>query len=231
MPTTTATLTLTSSDLTSSGLSITTVSTLLQAGSPRLGLTDTSGLARKTTASTAQYTLFYADDYTADKASKIYIKNLSTTASEYVEIAIDDEVMGRLYAQDFAFFPWSATNGTREVVTLTFGGTWTASDTLAFDGVTVTCGSGTSASATNMRAATFPNWDTSGSGNDCIFTAKRSRADQEIDDTEFTITDASGSDASISVATTTNGLDDAGNIKITPSVATSMTLEYMLINE
>ena len=230
MATTTATFTLNSGDLTSNSLSLRASTNLHQAGG-RTGLTDTSGVARKTTASSAQYTLLYADDYTADKAHKVYIRNTSEIATEYFTITIDDEVMGRLYAGDFAFFPWSASDGTKEVVTLTFGGTWSASDSLAFDGVTVTTGSGTSASATNMRAATFPNWDTSGSGNDCIFTAKRSRADQEIDDSEFTITDASGSDASISVATTTNGLDDAGNIKITPSVATSMTLEYMLINE
>lgn len=230
MPTTTATFTLNSGDLTSNSLSLRASTNLHQAGG-RTGLTDTSGVARKTTASSAQYTLLYADDYTADKAHKVYIRNTSEIATEYFTITIDDEVIGRLYAGDFAFFPWSASDGTKEVATLTFGGTWTASDTLTFDGVTVTCGSGTSASATNMRAATYPNWDTSGTGNDCIFTAKRSRADQEIDDSEFTIADASGSDASISVATTTNGLDDAGNIKITPSVATSMTLEYMLINE
>ena len=230
MPTTTATFTLNSGDLTSNSLSLRASTNLHQAGG-RTGLTDTSGVARKTTASSAQYTLLYADDYTADKAHKVYIRNTSEVATEYFTITIDDEVIGRLYAGDFAFFPWSASDGTKEVVTLTFTGTWSTSDSLAFDGVTVTTGSGTGASATNMRAATFPNWDTSGSGDDCIFTAKRSRADQEIDASEMTISDASGSDATITVATTTNGLDDAGNIKITPSVATSMTLEYMLINE
>ncbi len=231
MPTTEATISLSSSDLTTSTLSITANTKLKKAGERSLGLTDTSGLARKTTTASSIFTLLYADDYTANGAHKVYLKNMSTIASEYFTLTVDDEEIGRLYAGDFAFFPWSAKDGTKEVATLTFGGTWTASDTLTFDGVTVTCGSGTSASATNMRAAIYPNWIASGSGNDCIFTAKRSRADQEIDTTEFTIADASGGDASISVATTTNGLDDAADIKITPSVATSMTLEYMLINE
>ena len=230
MATTSASFTLTSGDLTSNSLSLRSSTELWQAGG-RTGLTDTSGVARKTTASLAQYTLLYADDYTADKAHKVHIRNTSEIATEYFTITIDDEVMGRLYAGDWAFFPWSASDGTKEVVTLTFTGTWSTSDSLTFDGVTVTTGSGDDASGALMRAATFPNWTTSGADAECIFTAKRSRADQEIDTSEFTITDASGSDASISVATTTNGLDDAGNIKITPSVATSMTLEYMLINE
>ena len=57
MPTTTATFTLSSSDLTSSTLSLNTTNTLRKAGSPKLGLTDTSGLSRKTTTATDQYTI------------------------------------------------------------------------------------------------------------------------------------------------------------------------------
>tara|TARA_R100000541_G_scaffold19053_1_gene29033 strand:+ start:214 stop:912 length:699 start_codon:yes stop_codon:yes gene_type:complete len=231
MATVSASLTLSSEDLTSDSLSLSTSSSLKKAGQKRTNLDNTTGVARKSTESTNQYTLFYADEYTADKAHKVYLKNISTVATEFFTVSLDDEVMGRLYAGDFAFFPWSATDGTREVATLTFTGTWTTSDSLTFDGVTVTTGSGVNASGAAMRAAVYPNWTTSGADAACIFTAKKARADQEIDASEMTISDASGSDATISVATTTNGLDDASNIKITPSVATTMTLEHALLYE
>ena len=183
------------------------------------------------TTSTNKYTLFYADDYTADKAHKLYFRNTESTASLYFTISIGSVDVGRIYANDWSLVPWSASDGTKEVATLTIGGTWTTSDTLTFDGVTVTGGSGTAATATAMRAAVYPNWTTSGSGNDCIFTSKRARADLEVDTGQFTIADASGSDASISVATTTEGLDNAANIHITPSSSASHTLEYMLLYE
>ena len=231
MATVSASLTLSSEDLTSDSLSLSTSSSLKKAGQKRTNLDNTTGVARKSTTSTDQYTLFYADEYTADKAHKVYLKNISTVATEFFTVSLDDEVMGRLYAGDFAFFPWSATDGTREVATLTFTGTWTTSDSLTFDGVTVTTGSGVNASGAAMRAAVYPNWTTSGADAACIFTAKKARADQEIDASEMTISDASGSDATISVATTTEGLDNASNIKITPSVATTMTLEHALLYE
>jgi len=117
------------------------------------------------------------------------------------------------------------------VFTATCDGTWQVADTLTFDGVQVNAGASASATAAILRATIYPNWVVTGSGDDAIFTAKRARADQEIDVSEFVLVDAASSDATFTIATTTNGLDDAADIKITPSVVTSMTLEYMLINE
>ena len=79
MATTSATLTLASADMLTDNLSFTTTSVLTAAGTAT-GLTNTTGLARKTTTSTDQYTLFYADDYTADKAHKLYFRNTESTA-------------------------------------------------------------------------------------------------------------------------------------------------------
>jgi hypothetical protein len=45
---------------------------------------------------------------TADKANKLYIKNLSTDTTEYATITINSEDLGRLYAGDWLFIPWSA---------------------------------------------------------------------------------------------------------------------------
>tara|TARA_Y100000361_G_C11152912_1_gene342284 strand:+ start:1221 stop:1625 length:405 start_codon:yes stop_codon:yes gene_type:complete len=114
MPTTTATLSLSSVDLTSDELSLTSTATLTKAGSPRLGLTDTTGLARKTTTSTAAITLFDGADYTDNMAGKIYIKNLSTTASEYITIFMNSEKIGHLYAGDWAFLPYAADADTND---------------------------------------------------------------------------------------------------------------------
>jgi|TARA_R100000479_G_C6387232_1_gene203503 hypothetical protein len=113
MATTTATLTLSSGDLTGDALSLSTTTQLTKAGSAT-GLDQTTGVARKFFASTQSNTaLIAAADYTDDKAHKVYIKNISSTASEYITVKIGATEVGRLYAGDFLFMPWSAdTTGT-----------------------------------------------------------------------------------------------------------------------
>ena len=107
MATTTATITLSSADLLSDELSLNTTATLTAAGNST-GLTLASGLSRKKTGNTTEYTLFAAADYTDDKAHKVYLKNISTTAAQYFEIQVAGTVVGKLYAGDWALFPWSA---------------------------------------------------------------------------------------------------------------------------
>ena len=115
MATTTATITLNSADLLSDELSLSTTATLTQAANST-GLTQASGLGRKKLASGhAQYTLFDGSDYTADKAHKLFLKNTSTTADEYFAIDINSERMGKLYAGDWAFFPWDANAASNDI--------------------------------------------------------------------------------------------------------------------
>ena len=114
MATTTATITLESSDLLTDVLALSTTSTLTKAGSST-GLTLAGGLGRKKLASGhAQYTLFDGDAY-ANGSHKIYLKNTSTTAAEYFTIEINSEQMGKLYAGDWAFFPWEANADTNDI--------------------------------------------------------------------------------------------------------------------
>tara|TARA_R100000951_G_C2581540_1_gene162101 strand:+ start:118 stop:810 length:693 start_codon:yes stop_codon:yes gene_type:complete len=230
MATTSATLTLASADMLTDNLSFTATSVLTTAGTAT-GLSNTTGLARKTTTSANKYTLFYADDYTADKAHKLYFRNTETTAGLFFTITMGSTDVGRIYANDWALIPWSASDGTKEVFTITFSGVWAAADTLTFDGVTINADTDHTTTATLVRATQYPNWTVSGSGSDAIFTSKRARADQEINATEWTVVDAGGSDAAISVATTTEGLDNAANVYITPSTSASHTIEYMLLYE
>ena len=115
MATTTATITLASTDLLSDELALTTTATLTGAGNST-GLTGTSGLGRKTVSGGhAQYTLFDGSDYTADKAHKLYLKNTSTTAAEYFLITVNSEDVGRLYAGDWALIPWSAHDNDNDI--------------------------------------------------------------------------------------------------------------------
>ena len=107
MPTTTATVTLSSSDLTGDALQLSTTSTLTKAGTTT-GLDQTTGVGRKTYTQNTIDTLVTAADYTADKAHKVYIKNTSTVATEYMVITVNSQVIGRLYAGDWLLMPWTA---------------------------------------------------------------------------------------------------------------------------
>jgi len=114
MATTTATITINSTDLLTDELSLSTTTTLTAAGNST-GLVGSGGLGRKKLASGhAQYVLFDGDAY-ANGAHKIYLKNTSTTAAEYFTIEINSEQMGKLYAGDWAFFPWEANADTNDI--------------------------------------------------------------------------------------------------------------------
>ena len=108
MATTTATITLSSSDLSSQALSISSSATLLKAGLTT-GLDQTTGLTRKlyATAQTAA-TLIDAADYTDSKAHKVYIKNVGTESTEYftIELGASNILIGRLYGGDWMFIPY-----------------------------------------------------------------------------------------------------------------------------
>ena len=231
----TASITLTSgaNDLVTDALALATESSLTKA-TTTTALSNTTGLARKTTASTDQYTLLYADNFTADKAHKLYVKNTSTVAAEYFDMHVGSMKMGSLYAGDWALIPWSATDGTKEVATFTFTGTaWAAGDTVTFDGVTFNAGADEGASGNAMRAARFPHWIAGGTADAAAvtLTAKEARSDLELNVGEFSISDASGDgDATFTVDTNTQGLNNASNILITPGQAAN-TIEYMLFYE
>ena len=129
MATTTATITLSSSDITDNALSISNTSTLHTAGTDT-GITEFTGIARVKT-STGSNTLLLdfgltggvAQDVTADKSAKVYIKNINDRGdgTKYVDILIKTREIGRLYGGDWMFIPYSG--GTGEDIE------YTASDT------------------------------------------------------------------------------------------------------
>ena len=111
MATTTATITLSSADLTGDALALSTTATLTKAG-PLTGLDQTTGVGRKTTTSSSQYTLVDKADYSDDKAHKVYIKNTSAVATENAVITIESQLLGRLYAGDWCLLPY---NGDQDI--------------------------------------------------------------------------------------------------------------------
>ena len=112
MATTTATITLSSVDLLTDELALTTTATLTQTGTAT-GIEDTTGLARAKVISTAkgtasgQVTLYPADDFAA--IPYLYIKNLDTTAGNKIFIYDDttsgDPLQFQLDAGDWGFIP------------------------------------------------------------------------------------------------------------------------------
>ena len=112
MATTTATITISSDDLTGDVLSLSSSATLTKAGTVT-GLDQTTGVARKFfAAAQTAFNLIAAADYTADKAHKLYIKNTSTDATEFItiELGSSNVSLGRLYGGDWLLVPYDGNN-------------------------------------------------------------------------------------------------------------------------
>tara|TARA_R110002049_G_scaffold279111_1_gene458007 strand:- start:243 stop:662 length:420 start_codon:yes stop_codon:yes gene_type:complete len=123
MATTTATITLASSDIADNSLSISNTMTMTTAGTTT-GITETTGLARRKVASASLADLITVanTDVTAAKSAKVYIKNTGTATDKYGLIGVGDSsgtpiYLGRLYGGDWMLFPWDANSG--EDITLT----------------------------------------------------------------------------------------------------------------
>jgi len=113
MATTTATLTLTSSDLLTDSLSLSATQTLYKAGTTT-GL-DSIQYEKLEVPTGDVYDMVDATALGANKANKIYIANKHTDATKYVDIYIAALNVGRLYAGDWAFFPLEAAAATQDV--------------------------------------------------------------------------------------------------------------------
>ena len=122
MATTTATLSLTSNDLLSGPLSIAASTTLMLAGA-------TTGLGKmemgrgKVTVADGSKSLKLATAAGDDGATKVYLCNKATDPTYYIDVNIHDQRLGRLYAGDWLFMPWSQTDTVAAIVIEAEGGT------------------------------------------------------------------------------------------------------------
>ena len=113
MATTTAAITITSSDIGDNAISISNTATLTTAGTDT-GITETTGLARVKTNSGSNTLLLdfgltggVAQDITADKSAKVYIRNINDRGdgTKFVNILIKTREIGRLYGGDWLMMP------------------------------------------------------------------------------------------------------------------------------
>ena len=125
MATTTATITLSSTDIADNPINISNTATLTTAGTDT-GLSETTGLARVKTNSGSNTILLdfgltsgVAADMTADKSAKVYIKNVNDRGdgTKYVTILLTDKEIGRLYGGDWMFIPYTGGAAADIVVT------------------------------------------------------------------------------------------------------------------
>ena len=119
MATTTATITLASTDIADNTVSVTNTSTLTTAGTDT-GLSETTGLSRLKTVTGSNTILLdhgltsgVAANVTADKSAKVYIKNINDRGdgTKFVTILIVAVEIGRLYGGDWMLIPWSGGSG------------------------------------------------------------------------------------------------------------------------
>ena len=135
MATTTAAVTLTS-DLLSDNMSVTASTTCMKAGTTADGLDQIEyGIVEIATGD--QYDLVCSTP-TASKGSKLYVKNHSIDETYYVEIMIDAQAIGRLYAGDWMFIPADFHDANADVEITALNGTNKIEYALLHEGTALT---------------------------------------------------------------------------------------------
>jgi len=112
MATTTATITLSSADITGDALNL-TKSTILNKANTATGLDQFTGITTVVYAGaqTAKNIVDAGDYANTTTSHKVYIKNSSVGTSDFVTVEIggDNIIMGQLYPGDWCFFPYEGT--------------------------------------------------------------------------------------------------------------------------
>ena len=109
MATTTASLTISSGDISSDAISVSVSETFYKAGTT-IGLDQTTGMARKTfAAASSNQNIAASGSYTDDKNHKLFVRNPGTSTTDYVTVVVGGShiVLGRLYGGEFLFTPWA----------------------------------------------------------------------------------------------------------------------------
>jgi len=135
MATTTAAVTLTS-DLLSDALSVSASTTCMKAGTTADGL-DQMEYGYVDIASGTAYDIICSTP-TASKASKLYVKNHSTDETYYIDVVLDAQAIGRLYAGDWMFIPADFHDANADIEITSVGGTNTVCYALFHEGTILT---------------------------------------------------------------------------------------------
>jgi len=116
MATTTASITLSSSDLLTDNLSLSSTMNLYQNGTTATGLDECNYHRANVPTGTNFVLISESAALNTSGANYVYIINKNTDVTDYVIISVRSEVIGRLYAGDWMFIPYSdATTATTAV--------------------------------------------------------------------------------------------------------------------
>ena len=121
---TTATITLTSADIAGDPVNVSKTATCTKAGATT-DLDQTTGLNRVHLRNATNKVLLAANAEGDNLAAKVYIINKATDASLYLTVTINAQTVGKLYAGDWMFIPWSQTDTSAAIEVAATN--WTAS--------------------------------------------------------------------------------------------------------
>ena len=114
-PTTTVNISISSPEITSNSVSVSCSYQLKKAGTRTEGLDNFTGISRRSHGSTTVLRIIDEADFGDDLAHVLYIKNLSTTSGEYLELIMKDgasptdgaNLVGRIYEGNAFIIPWA----------------------------------------------------------------------------------------------------------------------------
>ena len=106
---TTATITLTSADIAGDPVNVSKTATCTKAGTTT-DLDQSTGLNRVHLRSTTNKVLLAANAEGNNLAAKVYLINKATDSTLYITVTINAQTIGKLYAGDWMFIPWSQTD-------------------------------------------------------------------------------------------------------------------------
>ena len=106
MATTTATITLSSADILSQAINLSSTMTLYKGDTTATGL-EQMNYHRAIIPTGTNFDLIPESAALANNSNYLYICNKNTDVTHYVTISINNEVVGSLYAGDFMFIPWA----------------------------------------------------------------------------------------------------------------------------
>ena len=121
---TTATITLTSADIAGDPVNVSKTATCTKAGTTT-DLDQTTGVNRVHLRNATNKVLLAANAEGDNLAAKVYIINKATDASLYLTVTINAQTVGKLYAGDWMFIPWSQTDANASIKVAATN--WTAS--------------------------------------------------------------------------------------------------------
>ena len=106
MAKTSATIRIESADLLSDNMSLSATTHLYKGGTTATGL-EQMNYHRAIIPTGTNFDLIEESDALKDNSNYVYICLKNTDVTDYVKISINAEEIGRLYAGDWAFFPWA----------------------------------------------------------------------------------------------------------------------------